>query len=683
MQNSLIGSAAGIRRLLFLGCAAGIGISLVVAPAGADVPGAAEITQKYDEAGGASSPLGNPVGEAVEVAGGASRDYQGGAIFYSPPDGAHVMYGVILNEFRELGGPASDLGFPTNDESDTTGVAGRFNTFAAPDGAAMYWTPQQGAWVVRGPILAAYRELQGPAGELGFPTAAATVDGNGATVQKFSGDNGAAQITWSAENGFTTVPGSLAGALAGLRLPSMTGVLPEGSVQLPDGRVQLPDGSIKMPDGSYQLPNGNVVMPDGSIKLPDGSIQLPEGAVRLGDGSLQYANGLIRMPDGSFSLPDGAVQLPDGTVRMPDGSIVFPSGGVKMPDGSFDFPGMAFSSAEKSTGWWDRLRDNMGGWWWIVPVLIALLVLAALAGLYRWFRNRGGGANTGGPTGGPSRPGGGAGWDDRAAASGATRADATGRGVTPGGMVKGAAAAGAAGAAGVGGRAREMAGDATSGLAGAGRHAADRMGDMAGGVADTGRRVGETVGSSGKHAGAAAAGVAAAGAGALAGARRGAPGAVAGAEVNALFDELEGADVINTAYAGAAQGLSGGVVHARLLIDENMSPRLVEILDAAGYDAVHARDVGLGGGANRATLEKAKTMGRTLVTCERSYARDMIGNPATGSVVILDNAEGTIDDHLAVLRRALPMLDAVLAGGALAVASDQGVRARRLPLTHR
>ncbi|MEU0542258.1 hypothetical protein ABZ319_20540, partial [Nocardia sp. NPDC005978] len=481
----------------------------MVAPAGADVPGATEITQKYDQAGGSSSPLGNPVGEAVEVAGGASRDYQGGAIFYSEPNGAHVMYGVILNEFRELGGPASDLGFPTNDESDTSGVAGRFNNFAAPDGAAMYWTPQQGAWVVRGPILAAYRQLDGPAGQLGFPTAAAAVNGDGATVQKFSGDNGAAEITWSAERGFSTVPGSLAAGLAGLQLPTMTGVLPEGSVQLPDGRVQLPDGSIKMPDGSYQLPNGNVVMPDGSVKLPDGSINLPEGAVRLGDGSLQYANGLIRMPDGSFKLPDGAVQLPDGTVRMADGSIVFPSGGVKMPDGSFDFPGMAFSSAEKSTGWWDRLRDNMGGWWWIVPVLIALLVLAALAGLYRWFRDRRGGGSTGGPSG-PG--GGGVGWDDRASGSGAAQADTTGRGVTPGGMVKGAAATGAAGAAGLGGRAREMVGDATSGMAGAGRHSADRMGDMAGGVTDTGRRVGESVGSVGKHAGAAAAGVAAAGA---------------------------------------------------------------------------------------------------------------------------------------------------------------------------
>jgi uncharacterized protein with LGFP repeats len=99
------------------------------------------INDRYATFGGESSLLGAPLGEAVDVAGGAERDYAGGTIFYSKDTGAHVMYGEILKRYEALGGPDSDLGFPKNDETGVGDGVGRFNDFSAPEGAAIYWSP--------------------------------------------------------------------------------------------------------------------------------------------------------------------------------------------------------------------------------------------------------------------------------------------------------------------------------------------------------------------------------------------------------------------------------------------------------------------------------------------------------------------------------------------------------------
>ncbi|MGW4535574.1 DUF5615 family PIN-like protein [Nocardia sp. NPDC004340] len=648
MRNIGLSSSVRLRRAALLGCSAGLGVALLVTPAQAQGSGAEEIAQKYQQFGGAGSLLGNPSGEVHEVAGGAVRDYAGGAIYYSQPTGAHVLHGDILTGYQRLGGPGSDLGFPTSDESMTPGDTGRFNDFSAPDGAAIYWTPRQ-SWVVRGPMLAAYRTLGGPAAELGFPAAAATVDADGTVTQKFTGDNGAAEISWNPQRGFGTVPGGLAAGLAGLSVPGVAGQLPggtvnlpEGSVNLPDGTVRLPDGSIRLPDGSFQLPNGNMVLPDGSIKLPDGSITLPEGAVRLPDGSLRYANGLIRMPDGALELPEGAVRLPDGTVKMADGSIVFPSGGVKMADGSFGLPGMSAPSTDQAEGWFTKFKNNLGWWWLIALPAIAAAIIGLLALLvWAWRKFRGGnGSGRSGATVGATRPvmeAKGAAADVR---SGGVRM--TGGGVEPrgGGLdVQGTA---------------YRAGDA-----------AVRAGDL------------------GRKAGLAGAGAAAGAAGVSALGRRArmtsSTPLVADPEMDSMLRGLGDGAVLDITYGEALQGLSPVVVGTKLLVDENLSPRLAERLEAAGYDVAHAHDVGLFGGDNRRALERAKSSGRALVTAERKYIPELVAGASVPSVVLLHSADATVDDQVTVLKQALPRLNQLLSGGALAVLSEQRIRAWRLP----
>lgn len=172
------------------------------------------INDRYSVFGGEGSLLGVPVGEAVDVEGGAEQSYQGGAIYYSKETGAHVMYGAILDRYRALGGPdGSGLGFPTNDEGDTGDAVGRFNDFSTPEGASIYWTPQWGASVIKGRVLDAWRASGGVTGPFGYPTADASI-ADGLQFGRFVGPGGT-EIQWSQAGGLITIPAAVARSIPG------------------------------------------------------------------------------------------------------------------------------------------------------------------------------------------------------------------------------------------------------------------------------------------------------------------------------------------------------------------------------------------------------------------------------------------------------------------------------------
>ncbi|WP_405162738.1 hypothetical protein OG203_41790 [Nocardia sp. NBC_01499] len=176
------------------------------------------IDAHYSEFGGSGSFLGAPLGPATEVAGGAERAYQGGVIYYSPDTGAKAVYGEILVKYKSLGGPSGPLSFPTNDETGASDSVGRFNDFAEPGGAAIYWKPELGAWTIKGRVLDAWRESGGVTGPFGYPRADMTVD-NGVSTAAFEGPGGT-QIQWSDSNGLATQPPELAASLPGFRAGS-------------------------------------------------------------------------------------------------------------------------------------------------------------------------------------------------------------------------------------------------------------------------------------------------------------------------------------------------------------------------------------------------------------------------------------------------------------------------------
>jgi uncharacterized protein with LGFP repeats len=211
LRNTVIGRVAigllGVAALIFF------------APVAAATPEGdadAAITAAWDANGGGTGPLGPKDGGVYPVGEGFGQNFAGGKIFFTPATGAHIMTGAILEKYESLGGPAnSDLGFPTIDEGAGRAPGSRNTTFSAADKPVIFWTPDTGARVVRGPINAAWDKLGGSAGALGVPAEDEAYRGD-VVNQKFTGG----EISYDAKSKtFTTVPPDLAGQLADLEIP--------------------------------------------------------------------------------------------------------------------------------------------------------------------------------------------------------------------------------------------------------------------------------------------------------------------------------------------------------------------------------------------------------------------------------------------------------------------------------
>lgn len=168
-------------------------------------------------AGGALGPLGAEEGAQYAIgADGVGQNYAGGKIFYSPDTGANVVTGQVLAKYESVGGPTGDLGFPTSSEADG-GLTpqSRVVAFAAADKPVIFWTPDFGAVIVRGAMNAAWEKLGGATGELGAPKGDQTENGT-IVSQQFNGGS----ISWDkATSKFSTEPAGLQSQLAGLEVP--------------------------------------------------------------------------------------------------------------------------------------------------------------------------------------------------------------------------------------------------------------------------------------------------------------------------------------------------------------------------------------------------------------------------------------------------------------------------------
>ena len=195
---------------------AAVGLLAPVASATPEDDADAAITAAWQAGGGDTGPLGPKDGGVYPAGDGFGQNFPGGKIFFTPATGAHIMTGAILDKYMSLGGPADgDLGFPTIDEGAGRAPNSRNTTFSAADNPVIFWTPDTGARVVRGPINAAWDKLGGSAGQLGVPADDEVYRGNLVT-QKFTGG----ELTYDrTAKTFNTVPPELAGQLAGLQIP--------------------------------------------------------------------------------------------------------------------------------------------------------------------------------------------------------------------------------------------------------------------------------------------------------------------------------------------------------------------------------------------------------------------------------------------------------------------------------
>jgi uncharacterized protein with LGFP repeats len=195
-----------------------VAVTLLAPAASASPIGDAEAAMMaaWDKAGGDTSPLGARKGDVYPVGDGFVLDFDGGKMFFTTATGAKFIFGPILDKYETLGGPVgSDLGFPTiNEVPGLAGPDSRVATFSASDKPVIFWTPDHGAFVVRGALNTAWDKLGSSGGVLGAPIGDETYDGE-VSSQKFSGG----QISWNRKTkDFSTDPPSLADQLKGLQV---------------------------------------------------------------------------------------------------------------------------------------------------------------------------------------------------------------------------------------------------------------------------------------------------------------------------------------------------------------------------------------------------------------------------------------------------------------------------------
>lgn len=120
----------------------------------------------------------------------------------------------------------------------------------------------------------------------------------------------------------------------------------------------------------------------------------------------------------------------------------------------------------------------------------------------------------------------------------------------------------------------------------------------------------------------------------------------------------------------------------RFLLDEVLSPRIVDALAGAGHDARHARDLGLASASDPVVLQAALADERVLLTLDTDFGTLLAHSGAALPSVVLFRGDVTRRPvgQAQLLLANLDQLEAALAQGALVVIGDGRLRVRVLPI---
>lgn len=146
-------------------------------------PVAHDFLTKWGDYGYETGHMKYPTTDEIVMTGGRRQEFQGAAIYWSLPTGAHNVQGTIRTKYLALGGPGGALGWPTSDEKVTPDGNGRYNTF---ERGAIYWSAATGAHAVSGLVGLMWANDGYEAGQWGYPTGAQTVEGTNVR-QSFQG----------------------------------------------------------------------------------------------------------------------------------------------------------------------------------------------------------------------------------------------------------------------------------------------------------------------------------------------------------------------------------------------------------------------------------------------------------------------------------------------------------------
>lgn len=120
----------------------------------------------------------------------------------------------------------------------------------------------------------------------------------------------------------------------------------------------------------------------------------------------------------------------------------------------------------------------------------------------------------------------------------------------------------------------------------------------------------------------------------------------------------------------------------RFLLDQNQSPLLATLLNGAGHDSVHTRNIGLSRALDPVVMETAKSEGRVLISADTDFGELLSRSGDTSpSVLLLRRHDRRRVGALATLILAnLEVVEDDLNAGALVVLDQGRVRVRRLPI---
>jgi uncharacterized protein with LGFP repeats len=99
--------------------------------------------------------------------GGVYQNYEGGAVLWSPASGAHISIGPIRDKWAGVGFEGSALAYPVTDVVDGLKEGGAYQNY---QGGAIIWTPANGARISAGAIRNAWASTGFEHGTLGYPT---------------------------------------------------------------------------------------------------------------------------------------------------------------------------------------------------------------------------------------------------------------------------------------------------------------------------------------------------------------------------------------------------------------------------------------------------------------------------------------------------------------------------------
>jgi len=120
----------------------------------------------------------------------------------------------------------------------------------------------------------------------------------------------------------------------------------------------------------------------------------------------------------------------------------------------------------------------------------------------------------------------------------------------------------------------------------------------------------------------------------------------------------------------------------RFLVDQNLSPLIVERLNDAGHDAVHTSELGLASASDLEIIRAATEQSRVVVSADTDFGTLLATRHAAAPSVLLIRLRSS--------RRAAELGDLLLANvdpvaedldaGAVVVLEDERMRVRRLPI---